>query len=73
MLKMPVFFRKPRPVYHHILAASIIVAYWWALWNIFDVLFLEHTMNHTEIISVAIVASVSLYLMFVFDIDFSDL
>ena len=70
---LPAFFRKPRPAIHHIIAASIIVAYWWSLWNILDALFLSHTMNLTELISVICVAGISLLLMFLFDIDFSDL
>ena len=69
---LPAFFRKPRPVYHHMIAASLIIAYWWALWNILDVLFLQHSMSHIEIISIVIVAAVSIALMFLFDIDFSD-
>lgn len=70
---LPAFFRKPRPVYHHMIAASVIIAYWWALWNILDVLFLQHSMTHTEIISIIIVAGASIIFMFLFDIDFSDL
>jgi hypothetical protein len=73
MLKLPRFFQKPRPVYHHIIAASLIIAYWWALWNILDALFLKHAMTPTEIASVGVVAIVSLIVMFLFDIDFSDL
>ena len=72
MFRFPRFFRKPRPVYHHVIAASLIIAYWWALWNILDVLFLQHTMNTVEIVSIVIVAGVSVLLMFFFDIDFSD-
>ncbi len=70
---LPAFFRKPRPAYHHMIAASVIIAYWWALWNILDVLFLQHSMNTVEVISVVFVAGISVVLMFVFDIDFSDL
>lgn len=70
---LPAFFRKPRPAYHHMIAASIIIAYWWALWNILDVLFLQHSMNTVEIVSVVFVAGVSVVLMFLFDVDFSDL
>lgn len=73
MFKLPRFFQKPRPVYHHIIAASLIIAYWWALWNILDALFLKHAMTPVEIVSVGIVAIVSLIVMFIFDIDFSDL
>ena len=73
MFRLPRFFRKPRPVYHHVIAASLIIAYWWSLWNILDALFLRHAMTTTEIISVGIVAIVSLIVMFLFDIDFSDL
>jgi hypothetical protein len=56
-----------------VIAASLIIAYWWALWNILDALFLRHAMTTTEILSVGIVAVVSLMVMFLFDIDFSDL
>lgn len=73
MFRFPRFFRKPRPVYHHLIAASLIIAYWWALWNILDALFLRHAMSMVEIISVSIVAIVSLVVMFLFDIDFSDI
>jgi len=73
MFRLPRFFRKPRPAYHHVIAASLIIAYWWALWNILDTLFLKHAMNTIEVISVGIVAIVSLVIMFLFDIDFSDL
>lgn len=73
MFRLPRFFRKPRPVYHHVIAASLIIAYWWALWNLLDTLFLGHVMSITEIVSVGIVAVVSLIVMFLFDIDFSDL
>ncbi len=70
---IPAFFRKPRPAYHHIIAASVIIAYWWALWNILDILFLQHSMTYVEIISIVIVAVVSIVFMFFFDLDFSDL
>ncbi len=70
---IPAFFRKPRPAYHHMIAASIIIAYWWSLWNILDVVFLQHSMSTVEIISVVFVAGISVILMFLFDIDFSDL
>lgn len=73
MLKLPNFFQKSRPVYHHIMAASLIIAYWWALWNILDALFLRQNMTTVEIISVGIVAIISLVVMFLFDVDFSDL
>ena len=73
MFRLPRFFRKTRPVYHHVVAASLIIAYWWALWNILDALFLRHAMSTVEIVSVGIVAIVSLVVMFLFDIDFSDL
>lgn len=71
---LPTLFRKPnRRVFHHIIAASLIIAYWWALWNILDMIFLHHTMSTTEIISVVSVAVVSLLIMFFHDMDFSDL
>ena len=54
------------------IAASLIIAYWWALWNILDVLFLQHSMSQIEIVSIVIVAAVSIVWMFLFDIDFSD-
>jgi len=73
MFRLPRFFRKQRPVYHHIIAASLIIAYWWALWYILDAVFLSHGMTLREIISIVIVAVVSLIAMFLFDIDFSDL
>lgn len=73
MFHFPRFFRKPRPVYHHIIAASLIIAYWWSLWNILDALFLRHVLTITEIASVVVVALLSLIVMFLFDIDFSDL
>jgi len=55
------------------MAASLIIAYWWALWNILDALFLRQNMTTVEIISVGIVAIISLVVMFLFDVDFSDL
>jgi hypothetical protein len=73
MFRLPRFFRKKRPVYHHIIAASLIIAYWWSLWYILDAVFLSHGMTLREIISIVIVAVVSLVAMFLFDIDFSDL
>lgn len=73
MLQLPVFFRKPRPAYHHIIAASLIIAYWWAFWNILDALFLSHSLSTTEIIAIITVALVSILVRVIFDIGFSDL
>ena len=67
------FFAKKRRSWFHLAAASTIIAYWWALWNIFDVFFLHHNMTTGEIVSISIVGVVSVVLLFVFDFDFSDI
>ncbi|MCB9806547.1 hypothetical protein H6768_01365 [Candidatus Peribacteria bacterium] len=64
--------RKHHPVIHHVLAASVIITYWWALWNILDALFLNHVMNIAEVASIVVIAIISLFLFSYFDEDFSD-
>ena len=67
------YFHKKRPVYHHIIAASIIVAYWWAIWNLLDAILLSRVINTGQIVSVILIALGSIFMLFAVNFDFSDL
>lgn len=67
------FFRKKKQAWYHIVSASLIIVYWWGLWNILDALFLGYELSTHQLVVLAIIIFLSITALIFLDFDLSEL
>ena len=65
-------FTKKKQSWYHILSASLIIVYWWGLWNILDVIFLGGQYSVHQIIVLVCIVILSVLALILLDFDLSD-
>lgn len=66
-------FKKKKQSWLHIFSASLIIVYWWALWNILDHIFLDTSFSLYQIIILSTTIIISIGALIIFDFDLSEL
>ncbi len=66
------FFAKKKQAWYHILSASLIIVYWWGVWNILDALFLWHSLSPHQIGVLLSIVVLSVVILILIDFDLSD-
>jgi len=66
------FFTRKKQSWYHIISASLIIVYWWGLWNILDFLFLWSDITLHQVGAVASIITASVLALIWLDFDLSD-
>lgn len=66
------FFNRKKQSWYHIISASLIIVYWWGLWNILDFLFLGSDLSVHQIVSLISIITLSVAVLILIDFDLSD-
>ncbi|MFA6079960.1 MAG: hypothetical protein WC753_00565 [Candidatus Gracilibacteria bacterium] len=67
------FFQKKKQSWYHILSASLIIIYWWGLWNILDFLFLGAELSLHKLVTLITIDLISITALIFLDFDLSEL
>ncbi len=65
-------FTKKKQSWYHILSASLIIVFWWGLWNILDYLFLGSSLSLHQIGVLVSIITLSVVILILIDFDLSD-
>ena len=67
------FFQKKKQSWYHIVSASLIIIYWWGLWNILDFLFLGTELSVHKLAILTTISLISIIALIFLDFDLSEL
>gem|GEM_PF-1790471 len=66
-------FARKKQSWYHMISASLIIMYWWGLWNILDFLFLGLELSIHQLSILMIIICMSIFALILLDFDLSEI